>query len=99
MLDQQNFDADKLPDNDTLMSRHVGDGTCYEVCCVICFTVFAFVHFVGFLRIEYKNMHDMNIITSDLSLFRHFRSASGAQLRTRGNGLGSSLLVGNDTEA
>ena len=49
MLDQQNFDADKLPDGGTLVSRHLVDGTCYEVCFVICFTVlvFAFVHFVG----------------------------------------------------
>jgi hypothetical protein len=66
VLDQQNIDADKLPDDGTLMSRHVGDDTCYEVCFVICFTVFAFAQFVRFfLRIEYKNIHDMNKISFD----------------------------------
>jgi hypothetical protein len=50
VLDQQNFDAGKLPADGTLVSRHAEDGTCYKVCFVICFTVFAFVHIVGFFK-------------------------------------------------
>jgi hypothetical protein len=40
MLVLQNFDADKLPDDGSLVPRHVGSGAGYEVCFVIYFTVF-----------------------------------------------------------
>ena len=40
LLDLQTFVSDKLPDNGTLVPKHVGGGTCCEVCFVICCTVF-----------------------------------------------------------
>ena len=40
--------ADKLPDDGTLLPKHVGVDTWYLVCFVIRFIVFLLVHFVGF---------------------------------------------------
>jgi len=40
LLDLRRFVPENLPDNDTLVPKHVGAGTWYEVCFVICCTVF-----------------------------------------------------------
>jgi len=40
LLDLQTFFAEKLPDGSTLVLNHVGVGTWYEVCFVICCVVF-----------------------------------------------------------
>ena len=39
MLDLLPFVVDKLPDDGTLVPKHVGVGTCYEVCFVTYFVV------------------------------------------------------------
>jgi hypothetical protein len=45
----QIFIAEKLPDDGTLVPKHVvGFVTRYEVCFVICFVVFKPAYFVGF---------------------------------------------------
>jgi hypothetical protein len=40
VLDLQTVAADELPDDDTLVSKHVAVDTCYEVSLVICFIAF-----------------------------------------------------------
>jgi len=46
MLDLQNFLVDTLPDDGTVQPKHVGAGTCYEVCLV--FYCIELIYFVGF---------------------------------------------------
>jgi len=48
--------AENLPDDGTLIPKHVAVGTWYEVCFVICFIVFWLVHFVWFFNREYKKI-------------------------------------------
>jgi len=43
----ENFVVDKDPENGTLVPKHAGVGTLYEVCFMIYFIVFYVVHFVG----------------------------------------------------
>jgi hypothetical protein len=45
---QRTFVADKLPDDCTLVSKHVAVGTLNDVYFVMSFIVFYLVHFVGF---------------------------------------------------
>ena len=47
-MDQRTFVGDKLPDDCTLVPKHVAVGTLNEVYFVMCFIVFYLVHFVGF---------------------------------------------------
>jgi hypothetical protein len=43
--DVRTFAVDKLTEDGTLVSKYVGVGTWYEMCFVICFTVFWLLHF------------------------------------------------------
>lgn len=47
-MDHRKFEADKLPDNCTLVPKHIAVSTLYEVYFVMCFIVFYLVHFIGF---------------------------------------------------
>ena len=49
-LDLRNFIVDKLPDDGTLVPKHVGADTGYEVCFMVCFIVFYSVQFFWFLK-------------------------------------------------
>ena len=40
VLDLRPFVVDKHPDDDTLVPKHVGVGTCCEVCFMVCFIIF-----------------------------------------------------------
>jgi len=48
LLNLQTFIAEKLPEDGTLVPKHVGAGTLYEVCFVIYFISMQLVHYVGF---------------------------------------------------
>ena len=50
VLDLRNSFVEKFPDDGTSVPKHVGVGTCYEVCFVIRSVVFQLVHSVGFLK-------------------------------------------------
>jgi len=43
MLDLWIFVVIKLPDDGTLVSKHIGFGTYDELCCIVCFIVFYLV--------------------------------------------------------
>jgi hypothetical protein len=50
-LDLRKFVVDKLPDDNTLVPKHVGVDTGYEVRFMVCFVVFQLVQFFRFLKI------------------------------------------------
>ena len=64
------FVAEKLPDDGTVFPKHLRVGTWYEVCPVICFTVFKFVRFLVFKNMECKKMYVYLCLYNTVSCIR-----------------------------